>query len=169
MIGKILGYTGLVAVIGLLLQTMATTYYLGKINSGLNTSLQSTSQLISIQNAVIEKNQSLHDVIATTKAMDQQLQTTLQTTQGIRSNILKINEINAATLEVNGRMAVSGSNSNQSLEGISTGMGQLRQSTEALYNSLVKLNELTGRDRANLHQMKAYTDQMNQKVPGVSP
>lgn len=166
---KILGYLGMTVVIGLLTQTMVTTFYLGKIDQGLYTSLDSTSQLISIQKAVVEKNESLKDVVNTTRDMDQQLQFTLKATQGIRANILKINELNGSTLQFNQNMLASGTESNQSLGSISTGMTQLRQSTEDLNNALARLNQITQQDRSNLQQMKLYTQQMNQKIPGVKP
>lgn len=165
---KVLGYVGMTVVVGLLVQTMVTTYYLGKIDKGLNTSLDSTTQLISIQKAVVEKNASLTDVINTTRAMDQQLQLTLKATQGIRANILRINELNGATLQLNQNMLASGTESNQSLASISSGMNQLKQSTEDLYTALARLKQITQQDRSNLQQMKTYTQQMNQKIPGVT-
>lgn len=169
MLVKVLGYVGMAAVVGLLVQTMATTFYLAKIDQGLSTSLDSTSQLITIQQAIIEKNQSLQDVINTTHQMDSQLLLTLKATQGIRTNILQINQLNGASLELNQGMTVSGKESNVSLGSISAGMAQLKQSTEQLYNSLARLSQFTKQDSANLHQMKLYSDQMNQKVPGVAP
>jgi methyl-accepting chemotaxis protein len=165
---KVLGYVGMTVMAGLLAQTMVTTYYLGKIDKGLTVSLDSTTQLISIQKAIVEKNESLKDVVSTTQAMDQQLQLTLKATQGIRANILRINELNGATLQLNQHMMTSGTASNQSLDSIYTGMTQLKQSTEELYASLDRLNGITQQDRSNLQQMKAYTEQMNRKIPGVT-
>lgn len=166
---KILGYLGMAVAAGLLVQTMVTTYYLAKIDSGLNTSLDSTGSLITIQEAIIDKNHAVKDVITTTKQMDKQLEGTLAVTQGIRTNIKLINDFNAATLDLNQNMVTSGSASGQSLQTISSGMGQLKQSTEQLFNALVNLNQITTQDRNNLRQMKSYTEQMNNKIPGVLP
>ncbi|WP_200760359.1 hypothetical protein [Effusibacillus dendaii] len=53
----------MVVVMGVFLQTTVTTFYLGKIYHGLNTSLDSTSRLITVQKAIIDKNKSLQNVM----------------------------------------------------------------------------------------------------------
>jgi methyl-accepting chemotaxis protein len=167
MLIKVLKYTGMAVVIGLLLQTMVTTYYLGRIDAGLNTSLDSTEKLIEAQKIIIEKNGALHDVVEATKGMDQQLLATLEKTKAIHSNIDQINDWNYRTLLANQKMQTIGAQSDESLQEIAAGMGQLKSSTEELSKSMAKLNSLVSQDRQNLDQMKAYTDEMNRKLPGV--
>lgn len=167
MMGKVMGYVGMTVVVGLLAQMMVTTYYLGKINVGLSDSLDSTKRLIGIQQSIIEKNKALEQVVNTTKEMDTQLVSTLAVTNSIRTNILKINELNGATLQLNRNMEVFAGQSGVSLQAIAKSTGQLQTSTQSLHDSLTKLYRYIDRDRANLQQMKAYTDQMNAKVPGV--
>ncbi|GAX90290.1 hypothetical protein [Effusibacillus lacus] len=169
MIIKILKYAGMAAVIGLLLQTMFTTYYLAKIDSGLNASLDSTAKLIEVQKVIIEKNGALQEVVETTKQMDQQLLVSLEATKTIHSNIEQINKWNYQTLVLNRNMMGIGAESDRSLQDISSGMSQLKQSTAKLNRSLARLKELVRQDRANLELMKQYTDEMNRKVPEVTP
>jgi uncharacterized protein YoxC len=164
---KLLGYLGLAGLIGLLIQTMVTTYYLSKIDTGLTVNLQTTKQLIGIEHAINEKNKALQEVASTATQMDLQLNGTLQTTKEIHANINQIDQLNDATLQANQSMVTLGAQTGQTLNGISQNMEQLKQSLEALSDSLSKLYDWTNQDRNNMAQMKQATDNMNQKVPGV--
>jgi septal ring factor EnvC (AmiA/AmiB activator) len=168
MVGKVLGTIGVVALFGILTQTLVTTYYLAKIDIGLNSSLDSTRRLVSVEHAIIDKNKALADVIQQTAHMDQQLQTTLETTQTIEQHILRINDLNAATLTINRRMAAVGAAGTRTLSDVSSAMASLNQATMSLGNYLAVLRQVVMQDRANLDLMKQYTDEMNQKTPGVA-
>ncbi|MGB8954425.1 MAG: hypothetical protein WCC10_03575 [Tumebacillaceae bacterium] len=167
MVMKALGYLGMGVLLALLIQTMVTTYHLGKIDAGLRSSLESTAQLAEMQRSIILKNQQLSDVVATTQAMDKQLKQTLGVTQELHGNISSINKWNGATLELNQQMVASAGDSGEQLKAISGGMGQLKETTTALYGSLAKLSEWIKQDRAHMSNMRSSTEQMNQKVPGV--
>lgn len=164
---KVLSYLGMTIAILLLVETMFTTYYLGKIDAGLKTSLSTTASLVQIQTAIIHKNETLQDVVATTKQMDTKLNNTLQATQAIHAHIDKINELNSATLKLNQQMVLLGAQSGQMLGSIAASMGDLKQATDALSQSLTKLRDYVRQDSANMTQMKNDTDQMDRKVPGV--
>ena len=168
MIMKVLGYVGMALVIGLLVQTMMTTYHLMRIDSGLKESLESTERLVEIQEAIIEKNDALAGVVETTKKMDAQLQATLGATKQVHANITQINELNAATLEVNKGMAVLGAHTGTGLQDVSGGLGTLNSSVNELKKALEELGLLIRDDRSNLAKIRSYTEQMNRKVPGVS-
>jgi hypothetical protein len=165
MLSKLLGFLGLLVLVGLLVQTMITTYYLGKIDKGLRSSLQSTENLLAIQQSIVSKNEKLQEVIATTKAMDGQLTATLQATQSVHRNISEINRLNRSTLDINQNMLVLSNSSGQGLQGIAAGMGQLKKSTGDLLQSLTGLSKWVGQDHGNLTKMRDYTESMNQRLP----
>ncbi|MCF8563962.1 hypothetical protein LLE49_04325 [Alicyclobacillus tolerans] len=167
MIGKIAGYAGMLVVAGLLAQTMVTTQYLAKIDKGLNSSLQSTSTLVSIEGSIIKKNQALSGVVDTTKQMSKNLNATLAVSQAIDGHIHLIDKYNADTLGINRQLVGLGSSSGQTLQGVSSNMSQLAHATQSLGNSISTLDQLIQQDRKNLDQMKTYADEMNNKTPGV--
>lgn len=167
MIRKILGYLGMVAVAGVLAQTMVTTYYLAQIDHGLNSSLKSTKDLIQIQNSIVHKNQALQGVVNTTQDMAGRLDATLQETNMIDQHIHMINALNAQTLAINHGLVTIGNQSGQTLSNVANNMQQLSQETAGLNNSITRLDQLIQQDRANMDRMKAYADQMNSKTPGV--
>lgn len=168
MIGKVLGYLGMLVVAGVLAQTTVTTYYLAKIDAGLHSSLQSTTDLIQIQNTIVHKNQALQGVVLTTQEMSKRLDATLKLTQIVDMHIHSIDALNADTLTINRGLVTIGDNSGQILSKVSTNTGALAQTTQDLSHSMGQLDRLIEEDRANMDQMKAYADQMNQKTPGVT-
>lgn len=167
MVLKIFGYLGMAIVVGLLIQTMVTTLYLSKIDTGLTTSLQTTTQLAGIEQAVIDKNKSLSDIVSTSKQMDQQISTALSSTKQIQGNIHTIDSLNGSTLTANHNTVSYGNQSGATLGLIANNMQQLKQSIAALLASITKLDGWAKQDRNDISQMKQATDEMNQKVPGV--
>lgn len=167
MIGKVLGTIGVVALFGVLAQTQVTTYYLAKIDIGLNSSLDSTRRLVTVEQAIIDKNKTLGTVIQQTKQMDQQLASTLSETLTIEQHIFRINDLNAASLTINREMAQVGNAGAQTLTDVSDTMSKLNQATLALGNYLASLRQVVLQDRQNMDLMKQYTDEMNQKTPEV--
>jgi hypothetical protein len=167
MVGKVLGTIGVVALFGVLAQTLMTTYYLAKIDIGLNSSLDSTRRLVAVEQAIIDKNKTLGTVIRQTEQMDSQLGQTLQQTLTIEQHIFRINELNAATLTINRNMAQVGGTGAQTLADITNTMTNLNQATLSLGNYLMALRQVVMQDRQNMDLMKQYTDEMNQKTPEV--
>jgi type VII secretion effector (TIGR04197 family) len=167
-IRTLLMYLGMCIVVALLVQQMVTTYYLAKIDVGLNSSLHSTSQLASIQQAIIDKNKALQDVVTTTKAMDGQLGVTLQTTQTIDVHIHRIDDLNVSTLKVNQGLVGLGQQSGSALTTTASSLQQFSESISKLKTYLSQLNQTIQSDVVNIHDMKAQTDTMNSKVPGVT-
>jgi hypothetical protein len=167
MIGKVLGTIGVVALFGVLVQTLVTTYYLAKIDIGLNSSLDSTRRLVAVEQAIIDKNKTLGTVISQTQKMDQQLGQTLQETLTIEQHIFRINELNGATLTINRSMAQVGSAGARTLADIGSTMAGLNQATLALGNYLAALRQVVIEDRRNMDLMRQYTDEMNAKTPEV--
>lgn len=167
MVGKVLGYLGMLVIAGVLGQTMVTTYYLAQIDQGLNSSLKSTNNLIQIQNSIVHKNQALQNVVSTTSEMAKQLTATLQQTVIIDQHIHSIDALNADTLAINRGLVTIGNQSGQTLSSVTGNMRQLTQVTQGLNNSITRLDQLIQQDRANMDLMKSYADQMNQKTPGV--
>jgi hypothetical protein len=165
----VLLYAGMCAVVALLGQQMVTTYYLAKIDTGLNSSLHSTKSLATIESAIIDKNKALRDVTSTTQAMDQQLMLTLSATQTIDTHIHKIDELNAATLKINQGLVQIGQQGGTTLTTTATSLQQFADSISTLKSALAQLDQTIQRDAGNLHDMKAQTDMMNRKVPGVTP
>lgn len=162
-------YVGMCAVIALLGQQMVTTYYLAKIDTGLNSSLHSTKSLATIESAIIDKNQALKDVASTTQAMDQQLMLTLAATQTIDTHIHKIDDLNGATLHINQGLVQLGQQGGSTLTTTASNLQQFAKSISTLKTSLAQLDQTIQTDASNLHDMKAQTDMMNRKVPGVTP
>ncbi|GMA50045.1 hypothetical protein GCM10025857_14020 [Alicyclobacillus contaminans] len=152
--------------VGLLAQQILTTSYLGKIDVGLRSSLQSTKQLSTVESSIIQKNHALAGLADTTRTMREQLAETLQVTQSINQNIHTIDNLNAATLNVNQLLVGLG---HQSQAHLSTIAGQLSQLTATLQQMNGQLNLLSSviqADAATLHDMRAQTAVMNSKVPG---
>lgn len=162
-------YVGMCAVVALLLQQMVTTYYLAKIDTGLNSSLRSTASLATIESAIIDKNHALRDVVATTQGMDRQLGDTLQATQTIDAHIHKIDDLNGATLQINQGLVKLGQQGGASLTTSAASLRDFSTSMAQLKASLSQLDQTIQSDASNLHDMKAQTDTMNRKVPGVTP
>ncbi|MBL0385282.1 hypothetical protein JJB07_01370 [Tumebacillus sp. ITR2] len=158
---------GLGVLIVLLADTMLTTHALKKIDRGLDQSLDSTSRMIQIQEAIVQKNAALDDVIQTTQVMDTQLSATLTATQNVQTHIDTIVQLNDQTLKINQSLAGLGGDGQKTLEGISTDMGKLHTSAGELYTALTKLQATVKRDSTNMAAMRGYADQMNAKVPGV--
>lgn len=169
MVRKVLSYIGMTVVVLLLVQTMTVTYQLSKIDSGLSKSLDSTSRLLSIQRSIIQKNEHLQAVVSTTKAMDQQLGQTLRATETVHVHIARINDLNASTLKLNQEMVQYGNKSSSDLMIISQEMSHLTHAMGELHAVLGKLSYWLQQDQSHLEQIKGYTEQMNQKTPGVTP
>lgn len=166
---KWLYYLGTIVLLGFLVQQMVTTYYLAKIDGGLHSSLRSTARLGTIQTEIIHKNQSLHNVLAATQDISGQLQLTLKETQIIDGNIHQIDNLNLATLRVNQVLTGLGSQGQNTLGAIAASMQTLQQKISSLSGPLSQLDDTIHSDRSLLHDMRAQTDRMNAKVPGVLP
>ncbi len=151
-----------------LVQQVATTVYLAKIDYGLRSSLQSTRQLAEIQKSIIEKNNALHGLASTAREMNQQLKSALAVTQQIDQNIGAINRLNKATLDINQTLVTTGRHSNENLTGVADQLARLNQSIAAISQSIGGLESILASDAAVLHDMKLQTDRMNSKVPGVA-
>ncbi len=166
MVVKILGYVGTAIVAGILVQQIQTTNNLAKVDTGLSSSLHSTTALAKIEESVIGKNKILKQVVATTKTTDGQLSSTLDITKTINGNIHQIDAANEATLALNkGMVSISGQ-SKQTLYSVSQELSQLNISIQKLKLYLTQLDNLVSTDKTSLGDMKFQTDIMNQKVPG---
>jgi chromosome segregation ATPase len=161
-------YIANVIVVGVLVQQVMTTTYLAKIDYGLHSSLQSTKQLASIESSIIEKNHALQSMASTTQSMSDQLSLTLQVTMAINKNIHAIDALNQSTLDVNQTLVGLGKQSQANLASIASQLGQLNSSIGQVGGQLGQLKETIQLDASTLHDMKAQTDQMNSKVPGVT-
>jgi hypothetical protein len=158
---------GLGVLVVLLADTMLTTNALKKIDRGLDQSLDSTSRMILVQEAIVQKNAALDDVIQTTQAMDAQLTQTLDATKNVQTHIDSIVALNAQTLEINQSLVKLGDGGHQTLGGIAKDMNSIQTSAGELYSALTRLQQTVRRDSSNLGKMRTYADQMNAKVPGV--
>jgi predicted dinucleotide-utilizing enzyme len=151
-----------------LVQQVATTVYLAKIDYGLRSSLQSTHQLAEIQNSIIEKNNALNGLASTARQMNRQLGATLVVTEQIDVNIGAINHLNKATLDINQTLVSTGQHSHTNLTGVAQQLAKLNQSISAISQSIGGLDSILASDAAALNDMKLQTDRMNSKVPGVA-
>jgi hypothetical protein len=151
-----------------LVQQVATTFYLAKIDYGLRSSLQSNQQLAEIQNSIIEKNNALKGLASTARQMNQQLGATLVVTQQIDENIGAINHLNKATLDINRILVSTGQHSDANITGVAQQLVRLNQSISIISQSIGGLESILASDTAVLHDMKLQTDRMNSKVPGVA-
>jgi D-ribose pyranose/furanose isomerase RbsD len=161
-------YVANVIVIGVLVQQVMTTTYLAKIDAGLHSSLHSTKQLASIESSIIEKNHALQGMASTTKSMSDQLGVTLQVTMAINKNIHAIDALNQSTLDVNQILVALGKQSQVNLASIASRLDQLNGSIGQVGGQLSQLKQTIELDASTLHDMKAQTDKMNSKVPGVT-
>lgn len=164
---KLASYIGMVVTLGILVDLMTTTFELARVDKGLNSSLTSTSQLVSIEQAVTKKNAALPGVLKTTDEMNGQLRGIESTTASTRKNIDLIAALNAGTLQLNVEQAAIASNSGKALGAVITDLAQLERATSSLGTELGTLDHVVQQDRANLDQMKSDTATMNQKTPGV--
>ncbi len=164
---KLVSYIGMVVALGILVDLMTTTFELARVDKGLNSSLQSTSQLVSIEQAVTKKNAALPGVLKTTEQMNGQLKGIASTTAATRNNINLIASLNAGTLQLNIEQAAIASNSGKAIGAVIQDLAQLQKATSSLGKELASLDHVIQQDRANLDQMKSATATMNQKTPGV--
>lgn len=167
MLTKLACILGMIVGAVLLVVTVPTTIQLGKMDVGLRSSLHSTSQLVSIESAVIDKNKSLKGLITTAHQMRQQLTTTENTTTQIKQNITLINQLNSVTLKLNQNIGDQAKNSAGNLGDIENSLSALDQATSRLEQTLQSLSGIVSQDKSNLAQMQAATQSMNAKVPGV--
>lgn len=165
---KLLGYGCMGAIAAVLAITVHSTIALAQVDTGLNRSLDTTAQLDSIEQSIINKNQALAGVIATAQGMSGRITATLKATQGIDRNIHSINYLNHATLQKNRQMVVRTSASEQTLTAISAHAKTLNAYIQALNQYLATLQQTTSSDRTNLSSMDQDTKTMDQKVPGVT-
>ncbi|MCI0183774.1 hypothetical protein [Sulfoacidibacillus ferrooxidans] len=165
---KIIGIIGILAVCGGLGLTIPTTIQLAKIDTSLNRSLRSTEQLVAVQQAVVQKNKNLDQVLTLTKQLNASLLPTVTTTSQLEKNIADIDELNQVTLHTNDEMKSSSSISGQNLGDIADYMQSLLRSINTLATSVHSLNQVVASDQTNLDQMRTATAQMDQKVPGVA-
>ncbi|MDQ0189615.1 hypothetical protein JI721_09030 [Alicyclobacillus cycloheptanicus] len=164
---KIGHYIAMIVTIGILADLMTTTFELARVDKGLNTSLRTTAQLVSIEQAVNQKNAALAGVLRTTKQMSSQIATLEQAAAATRRNIVSIDQLNADTLKLNTEQQAISTNSAQALGKVIGGLTSLEKATASLGQSVSALDKVIQQDRANLDALKADTDTMNRKTPGV--
>ncbi len=168
MIWKILGYTAMGVLTAVLAVTVHSTIALARVDTGLNRSLSTTSELAGIEQSIIQKNEALGSVIQTANAMNVRLSETLAATRAIDKNIHSINRLNDETLTKNKQMAAGTDSSGQILTKIAEHAKQLQAYINALNTYLSTLNQVTASDRSNLAAMEQNTQTMDSKTPGVS-
>lgn len=167
MIFKISSLVVLVAVVGLLAMTMPTTVQLARMDVGLRSSLRSTSQLVGIETAVVQKNKSIAKLAETSADMEKGLQVTQQTTSTLEHNIELIDQLNRSTLSINQTIASGAKASADHLASIASNMTALDASTTKLEATLQTLNSIVQQDNNSMSNMKQATASMNDKIPGV--
>lgn len=168
MILKIMSVAGIVIVLGLLATTVPTTIQLSKIDISLNRSLSSTAQLVDVQNAIIQKNKSINQVVSITKQLSNNLSQAGNITKLIHKNIIAIDQINGETLNTNLQMEGLAGNSGNNLSVILQNMKSLLGAAQSLSHSIQTLDGVVQNDNNDLNQMNAATKEMNQKIPGVA-
>lgn len=164
---KVGSYIGMIVTIGILADLMTTTFELARIDKGLNSSLSSTSQLVSIEQTVTQKNQALGGLLKTTQQMSKQLGGLADTTSGIHQNISEIGQLNADTLKLNIEQESIAANSGQTLGQVIASLTSLEHATQSLSTALSGLDRVIQEDRSNLDQLRSATRTMDQKTPGV--
>ncbi|WAH36142.1 hypothetical protein [Alicyclobacillus dauci] len=167
MLIKVVSLVAMAAMAGVLAMTVPTTFQLAKMDTGLSSSLHSTTQLVSIESSIIQKNKSLHSLIQTAHLMKAQLQVTDSVTAKLETNINTINHLNQQTLEINQSISKGANTSAQNLADIAASMSALYSATSSLSKTLQSLNGIVQGDTNNLSQMRDATAQMNSNVPGV--
>lgn len=168
MLAKIISGVGAAVVLGLLGMTVPTTIRLSQLDVGLRSSLQSTSQLVDVESAIIQNNKSLTILMKTASSMNQTLQTTNQTTGQLEQNIALINKLNAQTLQINQSIGGETSGGAGHLASIAASLRQLDTSMTKLEQTLGSLGGMVQQDVSNMNQMKQAVHSMNSKVPGVA-
>lgn len=164
---KVLGYVILGGMTVALAQTLMTTVNLVRVDSGLNSSLKSTRELVQLNHAIIHNNQSLPQVVKESKQASHQLKTTLLATNKVAQNIKAINKLNSKTLGLNQEIAHSGTNNAQSLQQIVDSTKALKSSLQQVKQNLQTLKSITDADRQYLNSMRQSANTMNKKTPGV--
>ncbi|GMA62541.1 hypothetical protein NZD89_22450 [Alicyclobacillus fastidiosus] len=167
MMFKIGSLVVLVAAVGLLATTIPTTVQLARMDVGLRSSLHSTSQLVGIEAAVVQKNKSIGKLVETSADMEEGLQVTKQTTSSLDQNIEMINQLNQSTLSINQSISNGARASADHLASIASNMSALDTSTKGLEATLQALDGIVQQDNNSMSQMKQATASMNDKIPGV--
>ncbi|QQE78287.1 hypothetical protein [Alicyclobacillus sp. SO9] len=164
---QVLGYVVLGGMTVVLAQTVMTTVNLVRVDSGLNSSLQSTRQLVQVNHAIIRNNKALPAVVKESQQAAIQLQTTLQATQKVAQNIQAINHLNSETLAVNQQIAQTGNNNAKSLQQVVDSTKALKSSLQQVQQNLQTLKSITDADKRYLSSMRQSANTMNKKTPGV--
>jgi hypothetical protein len=165
-IRKLVGIIGVLVLSGLLINSMLMTFYLKKIDSGLNVNLQSVRALGELERSIIHKNGELTGMIDTIHQVDHGLDSTVSHTSNLLTLITQVVNLNAGSLQINNMMEKSAQQSGATIANVHKSLQAVAPYTAQMKQYLESLKKTAASDTQKMQAIRQSTDRMNQKLPG---
>jgi hypothetical protein len=166
MIKKLAGKVGVLVLSGVLINSMLMTFYLKKIDSGLNENLHSVRALGQLQKSIIDKNGELDGMIDTIGQIDGGLNAAVDRTSKLLVLLTQVVDLNADTLQINSTMEQSSRQSGATIANVNQSLKAIQPYTAQMKGYLESLKKTAASDMEKMNALRQSTDRMNQKLPG---
>ncbi|WP_047150765.1 hypothetical protein [Aneurinibacillus tyrosinisolvens] len=166
MIKKLAGILGVLVLSGLLINSMLMTFYLKKIDSGLNENLHSVRALGQLQKSIIDKNGELTGMIGTIGQIDGGLDAAIDRTSRLLVLLTQVVNLNADTLQINNAMEQSSLQSGATITSVNQSLKTVGPYTAQMKGYLESLKKTAASDAQKMNDIRQSAERMNQKLPG---
>ncbi|NGQ94291.1 hypothetical protein G3578_03765 [Brevibacillus sp. SYP-B805] len=164
---KGLAILGILLLSGLLVNSMVMTYYLKKIDSGLNENLKSTQELAHYQESMLAKNGELQNMLSTVGTIDAGMDQAVARTSRLLFLLAQVVDLNAQTLQLNQDMESVSRQSGSAIAEVNRLVRELNPQTTWMKAYMEQIQQAAESDAENLDAIRRSTEKMNRKLPGV--
>jgi methyl-accepting chemotaxis protein len=164
---KFLKILAILALSGLLINSITMTQQMKKIESSLEDNLESIQKLNLVQASIINKNKELGQMIITLDQLDKNLDDVIGKTGKTLTLLTEVVNYNSGSLALNEEMENSSKTAGAQISAVNSSMSKLSPYLSDLDQLLKQLAATAKKDEQHLNDIYHSTKELNQKTPGV--
>jgi hypothetical protein len=164
---KFLKILSILALSGLLINSITMTQQMKKIESSLEDNLESIQKLNLVQASIINKNKELGQMIITLDQLDKNLDDVIGKTGKTLTLLTEVVNYNSGSLALNEEMENSSKTAGAQISAVNSSMSKLSPYLSDLDQLLKQLAATAKKDEQHLNDIYHSTKELNQKTPGV--
>jgi chromosome segregation ATPase len=164
---KFLKILSILALSGLLINSITMTQQMKKIESSLEDNLESIQKLNQVQASIINKNKELGQMIITLDQLDKNLDDVIGKTGKTLTLLTEVVNYNSGSLALNEEMENSSKTAGAQISAVNSSMSKLSPYLSDLDQLLKQLAATAKKDEQHLNDIYHSTKELNQKTPGV--
>lgn len=168
MTGTIFRVVGAILLGAAVAGSFVITRYLSLLEGGIRRDIDAVDRIVAVEKEIQKQNDVLTDMVATTKRIGTGLDGVLATSDRIRGSVASVGASNRSTLQLNGKLESDNAAAAAELARVVAALRSMNQSSSAIDQYLVGLQEIVDGELDALRAISANTARMNLKTPEVN-